>query len=196
MKSKILRTKMVLYLALVVLTVIFARLSFALYAGDFDGRLRPQIVRAMIQVSKILPELEENEQAIRDINDNLEKRRQSIYDVHEEDLEELEDSEIGTEENVETVVDHTLSWMNRVTKLRVGREGRVIVVSQKDYTILACPEEEYVGQKLYLIGGEKFDIEAVPDLEELGGSLSKKDIPQGLNKKEGTFPAALPRNKY
>ena len=181
MKSKILRTKMVLYLVLVVLTVIFARLSFALYANDFDGRLRPQIVRAMIQVSKILPELEENEQAIRDINDNLEKRRQSIYDVHEEDLDELEDSEIGTEENVETVVDHTLSWMNRVTKLRVGREGRVIVVSQEDYTILACPEEEYVGQKLYLIGGEKFDIEAVPDLEELGGSLSKKDIPQGLN---------------
>ena len=181
MKSKILQTKMVLYLALIVLTAFFARLSFTLYADDFEERLRPQIVRAMIQVSKILPELEENEQAIRDINDNLEKRRQSIYDVHEEDLEDLENSEIGSQENVETVVEHTLSWMNRVTKLRVGREGHVIVVSKEDYSILACPEEKFIGQTLYLVDDEKFDIKAVPDLEELGGSFTKEDVPRDLH---------------
>ena len=170
-----------MYLALIVLTALFARLSFTLYADDFEGRLQPQIVRAMIQVSKILPQLEENEQAIRDINDNLEKRRQSIYNVHEEDLEDLDNSEIGSKENVEKVVEHTLSWMNRVTKLRVGREGHVIVVSKENYTILACPHESFVGQELYLVDYKKFDINSVPDLDELGGSLTKEDVPRELH---------------
>lgn len=176
MKSKILRTKTVLYLALVVMTGFFAVLSFHLFASDLNDRLQPQIVRAMVQVSKILPQLEENEQAIRDINDNLANRRQRVSE--EEDLEEQADPEISKEANVETVIDRTLSWMNRVTQLRVGRQGHVVVVSKEDYTILAHPDEEFVGQKLYLAGNRRFDPAAVPQLDEMDDKLSKGDIPK------------------
>ena len=185
MKSKILKTKMIMYLVLIISAAVFARLSYAFYADDLYDKVRPQVVRAMIQVSKILPELEENEQVIREINDNLEKRSKRVYDAHEK---EPENSEADQEDNVETVVDHTLSWMNRVTQFQVGREGHVIVVSQEDYTILAHPNDEYVGQVLYMVGSKRFDKESVPNLEELGGELSNKDI---SDKFHIFFPASV-----
>jgi small conductance mechanosensitive channel len=179
-KLKILQTKTVMYLLLILLTGIIAFMSFSFYNDDLEERLHPQIVRALIQVSKILPQLEENEQAIRDINDDLEKKRQNFLNENEEDLEDIDDPG-ETEEDVETVINNTLSWMNRITKLRVGREGHVMVISQDDYTILAHPEDKYVGQMLYLVDNEDFDIEAIPDLGEIGGRLSKDDIPEELH---------------
>ena len=173
MKSKIMRTKIAMYVALILLTVFFSRLSFAFCEDNLEDRLRPQIVRAIVQISEILPQLEKSEQAVRSIYNNLERNRQRVYT----DREGVETPAERDAEYAETIVGSTLSWMNRVTKLRVGRSGYVIVVSQKDYSILAHPKEEFIGQTLYMSGGWDAGIADIADLEELRNKHTEKDIP-------------------
>ncbi|MCR5402294.1 MAG: hypothetical protein K6E91_00530 [Butyrivibrio sp.] len=128
--------------------------------------------RAIIQVSKILPQLEENENAIRQISENLEKSRQTVYKNNPEELKAAADDK---SEDVESVIDKTLSWMNRITRLRVGRNGHVMVVSKDDLTILAHPDERCVGKRLRILGEAAKKIN-LPDLEELKGNIKESDI--------------------
>ncbi|MBR1477709.1 MAG: mechanosensitive ion channel [Lachnospiraceae bacterium] len=185
MKPKFLKTKIAMYVAFIVLTGLFAKLSFDICADNFVDRLRPQIVRAMGKVSEILPLMEENEQAVRDIYDNMEENSQSIGDhIAEEPLNTADGKAEGAEKsetNADELIEHTLSWLNRVTKLRVGREGQVIVVSKKDYSILAHPKEEFVGQTLHMAGASKADVTKIADLEELRDKITEEDIPVGFH---------------
>ena len=174
MKQKILRTKTILYLALVLMTGIFARLSFGFYEDDLAAMLRPQIVRTMVKTSQIIPQLEENEQAVLDIYENLEQNSHEVYLPLDK-----EGYPTGAEEK--EVVERTFSWMNLVTKLRLGREGHVIVASREDYSILAHPEGRYVGQKLRVFGNSKIDAVDLSDMREFDEVLAEEYIPAEIH---------------
>ena len=161
--------KIILYILLGLATVLFARLSMILYSNDLDSWTKPQIEKAVVQMSKLLPEFKENEQSVRNLYDNLENRRRLVYQNNEDTLESYQSSG----KNAETIIKETLSWMNRVTMLDIGREGHVIVVSKDDYTVLAHPDDQFVGEVFSPIG--YIDKDAIPDISQIGvGDISDK----------------------
>ena len=170
MTATILKRKTSIYLLFVILTLGFAYASFYLFEEDLVVRTIPQVKRAMVQVSRLLPQLEENEEAVREVYDDLEEKRRQFIENNEEDLGE---QRIGTK-SAEKIIDQTLSWMNRVTKLRVGRQGHVVVVSQNDYTILAHPNESYIGQPMYTVND--IDLDKVIDISEIGSKEISDDF--------------------
>lgn len=170
MKVNILKTTIAVYLLLAVVTVVFACVAFILYNEDLESRTIPQAKRAMVQVSKLLPQLEENEQAVREVYSNLEKKRRMFYRENEDDLDKYETNG----ESADAIIDKTLSWMNRVTKLRVGRQGHVIVVSKDDFTILAHPNEAYVGEEVRPIG--KLKRGSINDVSEIANEAMSHEF--------------------
>lgn len=167
MKAKILKTKVSIYFLLMILTGVCVCFTIGLYDNDLEKRTIPQVRRAIVQVSQLLPQLEENELAVREVYDHLVNIRQAFYQNNEE-THEGHNHEV---ENVDAIIDKTLSWMNRVTKLRVGQKGHVIVVSQDDFMILAHPDKKFVGETLYTTG--KYDTDDIIDISEIG----EKKIP-------------------
>ncbi len=167
MKHKIFMAKTILYMILAVMTLVFACLSLFYYSSEFDSRLVPQVRRAVVQVSRMLPQLEENEQAVREMYDSFENSRSMVYQNYEDSIE----THSYSAEDAETLISHTLSWMNRVTMLGVGRQGHMIVISKDDNTILAHPDERFIGEALYPLTEMKKD--SVPDISMAG----KDDIP-------------------
>ena len=174
MKSIIKRTKVSIYILLAILTAVFACVSFQLYSYDIELRLNPQVERAIVQASRLLPQLEENEDVLREISLDLENSRQRILRTGKG----LPEDRTGNEgENVEAVISETISWMNRITKLCVGRRGHVTVVSKDDLSILAHPDERFIGEKLHPLWG-RLATEDIPDLKALGGNITRKDLPE------------------
>ncbi len=171
-KGKIRLTKVIMYLLLIVATVVFGVVSFNLYTDKLESDLIPQVSRAISQVSEVLPQLEENEQALREVNKNLETSRKILFQ-NNSDL--LTSRVTNSDENVETVIDHTLSWMNRVANLKVGRSGHVVVISAEDFSILAHPDESYVGEGLYP-ADTSINTADIPNVEEIKGMIKEKDI--------------------
>ena len=156
------RSKVYIYLILIAATLLFAYLSYVYFEKELEARAIPQIERAATQVSKLLPQLEKNEQAVREVYDNLEKKRQLIYRGNEAALEKGQ--EIGA--SAETIISDTFFWMDRVTKLRVGREGHVIVISKDNHRILAHPDKQFLGE--VLTPSSKIDLDTVPDISQIG----------------------------
>ena len=172
MISIIKRTKVCLWLAVAVLTVAFAFISFRLHSNDIRVRLNPQVERAVVLASRLLPQLEESEAALRGISSDLEKSRERILRKYGG----LSDGQTGSEgESVESVISETISWMNRITKLCIGRRGHVIVVSKDDLTILAHPDERFVGERLHPLWSS-LNRETVPDLKALGEKIKRNDF--------------------
>ncbi|MBE5847992.1 MAG: mechanosensitive ion channel family protein [Lachnospiraceae bacterium] len=159
MRSKTMRMKAGLYFLLAILTVVFAVFSLQFYASDLESRINPQIGRAINQVSRLLPQLEENEKALHEI---------------------LSDPQTG--------IDESLSWMNRVINLRVGRKGHMIVVAQKDFSILAHSDARFIGEKLHLAVGN-LNMEDIPNLEDQSGNVTEK-------MKAGQFHLFLPNSYF
>ena len=160
METQIQKTKKKIYLLLTVLTLGFAFLSFTFHDNELEDRTKPQVERAILQVSKLLPRLEEDEQALWEVHDNLEENRQQFYQNNEKALARHQSSD----EDVQTLIDKTLSWMNRVTRLRVGQQGHVIVIRKSDLTILAHPNEKFIGEKLLTVG--KMGLDNVSEISE------------------------------
>ncbi len=184
MKTTINRSKILMHVILIIATLVFSVVSFEFFFKDMEKKLIPQVNRAIIQVSKILPQLQENEDALREINANLEKSREEILKHNKDALYDNIDTD---NQSVESVIEHTLSWMNRITKLRVGRGGHVLVVSKDDLSILAHPDGLFIGSKLELAFGDKNKLD-VPDISEVSDTLSEDDI----SKEYGFFIPAIP----
>ena len=87
MEQTIQKTKRWIYLLLAVLTVVYAVLSYAFFLNALRARTLPQVARARTQVARLLPQLEENEQAVREVYDNLENSRRLVARNHEGALE-------------------------------------------------------------------------------------------------------------
>ena len=99
-----------------------------MFVRNFADRLSPQVGRAVIQVSRLLPQLEQNETMLRDAYD---KMIQSWEQVFDKETAEYKDYISQQDAQYEDLVTDTLSWMNRVTKLRVGCDGFMFVVSKE-----------------------------------------------------------------
>ncbi len=188
MSQNIQKTKRLFYLLLAAVTVIFACLSYVFFLNDLESRTLPQVRRAMVQVSELLPQLERNEQAVREVYDNLERSRRLVYQNNEDTLEQQGKGGV----DADTIIDHTLSWMNRVTMLRVGRRGHVIVISQDDQTILAHPDEQFVGEVLRPVGFVNMDaIQDISELEKENGQERFHAFFPASFFREGINPARL-----
>lgn len=98
----------------------------------------------MIQVSRLLPQLEKNEAMLRESYDQMIQSWEKVFDPESEEY-----ANYLAERNAEyeQLVGDTLSWMNRVTKLRVGRDGFIVVIDKETNRILAHPNEDYVGRQ-------------------------------------------------
>ena len=78
---KMTRTKKILmYLVLIAVTVIVAVCSYQMFFAKILKRVDPQISRAMVQIARRLPELENNEQALRDVYEQMLESRKALLD--------------------------------------------------------------------------------------------------------------------
>lgn len=141
---RILKRKICLHALLVVAFILVLIQSSLMFVRNFADRLSPQVGRAVIQVSRLLPQLEQNETMLRDAYD---KMIQSWEQVFDKETAEYKDYISQQDAQYEDLVTDTLSWMNRVTKLKVGRDGFMFVVSKETNRILAHPNEDYVGRQ-------------------------------------------------
>lgn len=142
-KRQILRRKLRLYAVLLLASVLVLILSIALLDKNYTTRLEPQINRAVIQVAKLLPQLEQNEDALREAYAQM---TESWKELLSHDVFSEADFTLPDEAALEEIAGDTLSWMNRVTKLKVGRDGFMLVVDKETSRILAHPDENYVGR--------------------------------------------------
>ena len=142
--KKIRRRKTGLYVVLVIFFLLALMISTFLFLGNYAKILMPQIGRAMIQVSRLLPQLEKNEAMLRESYDQMIQSWETVFDPESEEY-----AKYLAERNAEyeQLVGDTLSWMNRVTKLRVGRDGFIVVIDKATNSILAHPNEDYVGRQ-------------------------------------------------
>ncbi len=142
--KKMRRRKTGLYAVLILSFLIALVISTLLFLGTYARILMPQIGRAMIQVSRLLPQLEKNEAMLRESYDQMIQSWEKVFDPESEEY-----ANYLAERNAEyeQLVGDTLSWMNRVTKLRVGRDGFIVVIDKETNRILAHPNEDYVGRQ-------------------------------------------------
>ena len=179
-----------MYLVLIVTSVIVAVCSYRMFLSKITKRVNPQISRAMVQISRRLPELEKNEQALRDVYDQMMESRKELvdgkyhlnrhYDIALEDVEDYED--------LEDLVDYTLSWTNTATQIMVGGLGYVMAVDDED-TIIAhhlCTERDR--DPLRASGGPS-------STGKRSGACDQRDLDAGgeerLRKEKAPTPSAL-----
>ena len=65
-QRKIRWRKVRLYAVLVLSFILVLALSTAIFARNYSSRVKPQINRAVIQVARLLPQLEQNEAMLRE----------------------------------------------------------------------------------------------------------------------------------
>ena len=142
-RKTIRRRKALLYLVLLLSFVLVLNVAVAVFASSYRKILEPQVNRAVIQVARLLPQLKKNEAMLRDSYDQMVQSWETIFDPDNEDLAEYI---AERDKEYEQLVGDTLSWMNRVTKLQVGRDGFILVADKETSRILAHPNEDYVGR--------------------------------------------------
>ena len=167
--------KAFLYIVWIVSTVVMFNVSFHIFNKDFKNRVNPQIDRAIIQIAKLLPEMEKNETSLREAYDKMVK---SWEDISSSDDFNLNGSlsHRGADATFEDVVGDTLSWLNRVTKLKVGQDGMVTVISKEDNRIVAHPDEKLVGGEFNVIGDSEAENSSVVSVESINALTSPDDL--------------------
>ena len=137
-KRKLFWRKARLYILMLLTFALCLYMTVSLFYKRFETRTYPQINRAVSQISQLLPQLQENETIVR-----------TVYELMEQSREMLTGEKADkTDSGIDPAVLESLSWMNRISKLKVGYDGSVVVVSKEDGTILAHPDDQYVGQKM------------------------------------------------
>lgn len=170
--------KFFLHFALIVSTLVVFGTSFVFFDDDYDLRIRPQINRAIVQVAQLLPQLEQNEEALRDAYDQMVQSWEKVFNSGDFSLEGGFSSATrnSTDATFEKIVDDTLSWLNRVTKLKVGRDGIVAVVSKETGSIVAHPDEKMVGLKFFDEGDPVFDSESIISVRDIRSWTKPEDV--------------------
>ena len=65
-RHRLMWKKVFLYLAWFASAVVVFTVSFSVFETDYENRVEPQIDRAVIQVAQLLPQMEQNEAALRE----------------------------------------------------------------------------------------------------------------------------------
>ena len=169
--------KILLYAVLVISFFVVFSENFTIYKANYKARLMPQIRRAVIQVAQIIPQLEESEAALRKVCDQM----MNSWDRMAEDglLQEGDYYIPDTEAKLEQFVGATLSWMDRVTKLKVGRDGSVVVLSKDTMTVLAHPDESLTG--IQLVPADPLSENNVLDLKSVTSVTKPEDLDTEFN---------------
>ncbi|MBR4320620.1 MAG: mechanosensitive ion channel, partial [Oscillospiraceae bacterium] len=87
--------------------------------------------------------LESNENAVLDVYEQMQESRKNLKTKYNGEENQ------NAKENTENII-RSLSWMERITNLKVGRDGQVVVVSKQDSTILAHSNSHLVGLQAYI----------------------------------------------
>ena len=180
--------KVFLYLAWFASGVAMFAISFGVFETDYENRVKPQIDRAVVQVAQLLPQMEQNEAALREAYDQMIQSWENILKSDEFSISGSI-SRNRTDATFEDVVGDTLSWLNRVTKLKVGRDGLVAVISKETGQIVAHPDAKMVGDEFLIaedsesaenigISIEDINAQAAADKLNIGYGLL---LPQGKN---------------
>ena len=167
--------KVFLYLAWFASVVAVLFVSFNVFEKDYQSRIQPQIDRAVIQVARLLPQMEQNEATLRDSYNQMIQSWENI-------LKSDDYSASGrlvrnwTDASFEELVGDTLSWLNRVTKLKVGRDGLVAVVSKETGRIVAHPDEKLMGGEFYVAEDTGGKESAIASIETINALASPNDL--------------------
>ncbi len=123
-------------------------ITFFTLSDDFDRVTQPQIARAVIQISKMFPEIEYNDITLRETYDETIEWQKWYYERME--LPKDKQSDFMLDESEYNLPEESLSWIERISRIKVGHDGYVVVVSKKDGKILSHPESEYMGQRMLI----------------------------------------------
>ena len=145
------RKKFSLYLLLVLSTLAVFVTAIVLFDRDCNEYISPQIKRAIVEMGQLLPQLEQNEEALRDACGQVVKSWDTIFKSDEFSLSgEVASAEMSRiDASLDSLLRDTLSWTNRVTRLRIGRDGLVAVVSKGSNRIVAHPDAKQLGLKYF-----------------------------------------------
>ena len=138
--------KLLMYAVLLISFVLVLLNNIDTYSDSYNDRLKPQISRAVIQVARIIPQLKNSEAGLRKVCDQM----NSSWDRLTADrlLDESDYDIPDTKAKLEQFIGETLSWMDRVTKLKVGRDGRVVVLDKNTMQIIASSDTDLLGVQL------------------------------------------------
>ena len=164
-EKKLFWRKVRLYLVWGVSFIACLILSFNLLEARFLKQVGPQINRAFAQIANLLPDLSENEQTLTKLYTAMTENRNSAVQagigLSEADLESIGES-------VDALISGCFD-LDRITRVKVGHDGSVIVTRKSDGTIIAHPDERFVGSKLMVSS-----IREISDGD--GGSSSLKGM--------------------
>ena len=141
-RKKMRHRKILLYVVLALAFILVLVQSTMIFIRSDSKKLEPQVSRAVKQLSSLLPQLEQNEQALRDAYENMNQSMLSVFTTGSLSNSGLT---LASDIDLDVFIGDTLSWMDRVTGLKVGRDGYMFVVSKDNGRILAHPDDEYAG---------------------------------------------------
>ena len=169
--------KFLLYAVLVISFFIILSKNISLYSENYKNRLKPQICRAVIQVARIIPQLEESETALRDVCDQMNTSWERM--AADGLLDEADYNIPDTRSKLEQFIGETLSWMDRVTKLKVGRDGCVVVVDKDTMSVIAHPDQTSLG--IRLIPDDPLTKDNVLDLRSITSETKAEELEAKFN---------------
>ena len=152
-EKKLGRRKRRPYIILAVAFIISLIVTFFTMMNDFDKLAQPQIARAIIQISKMFPEIEYNDNNLREAYDKTIEWQKWYYETME--LPKDKQSEFMMDEGDYRLPDESLSWIERISRIKVGCDGYVVVVSKEDGKILSHPNADYTGKRMMMWEGNK-----------------------------------------
>ena len=161
-----------------IVAFVFALINnIGIYSENYRVRLEPQMCRAVIQVARIVPQLEESETALRNVCDQM----NSSWDrITADGMLGAADYDIpDTKAKLDQFIGETLSWMDRVTKLKVGRDGSVVVLDKDTMTVIAHPDPTTIGVRLE--PDKPLTEENVLKLREIKPGTKAEDLNANVN---------------
>lgn len=142
-----------LYLIFTAAFIISLITAFFTLSDYFDRITQPQIARAIIQISKMFPEIEYNDVNLREAYEGTIAWQKWYYEKME--LPKDKQSDFVLDEGEYNLPDESLSWIERISRIKVGYDGYVVVVSKKDGKILSHPDADYVGRRMMTLDSNK-----------------------------------------
>ena len=189
-RIRILLRKFLLYIVLIASFILTLFKNVSIYNENYKRRLQPQIRRAVIQVARIIPQLEDSELALRTVCDQMEN---SWDRVSADGILDASDYDIpDTDAKLEMFISETLSWMDRVTKLKVGRDGSVVVLDKETMTVLKHPDESLIG--IQLDPDSQIDMSRILDLKSVTSTTRAEDLDVQIGVFDYHFPEGQDEN--
>ena len=176
-KKRLFKRSLLLYAVLAAAFVISLFINFSVYSDLYEESLDPQIRRTAIQVGQIIPQLQKGEADLMHVFNDM---AEGLEDIETDGVLDRSDV-IGlvSKGNPEQFSDDVLSWMDRVTRFKVGRDGSVVVLDKDNMTVIAHPDKTAVG--ICLSPRRALNKDNVLDLKSITADTREGDIKTNFN---------------